>query len=55
MYEYIFTYTDGSEERVPYGLFKGAFYVRRNRIASYRKVKIEVATRMNNLIVANAS
>ena len=42
MYEYIFTYTDGTKERVPTGLFKGTFTARRHRIASYRKVKKEV-------------
>ena len=55
MYEYIFMYTDGTEERVPTGLFKGTFIARRHRIASYRKVKKEVVTRRSGIAMAYAS
>jgi len=52
MYEYIFMYTDGTEERVPQGLFRGTFLARRHRIVSYQKVKKEaIAQKMGTTMV----
>lgn len=40
---YVLTYLDGTQETVPAALFKGAFIAKREKVRSYKKVKLEDA------------
>ena len=37
---YVLTYLDGSEETVPAAFFKGVFTIKREKVMSYKKIKL---------------
>jgi len=37
---YVLTFLDGTQETVPAALFKGAFIAKREKVMSYKKIKL---------------